>query len=192
MRDRGRVMVVWRKKRTEETDELIETETEGQLLGFETYAWQRERTGWAGDGWEGQRGVTGEEEKMTTAGQEYEIEEEEDGEEGRSVIPARESKGGRTESWGELPLRETERKKGRRRRSRRGEEGVFSRTGCHNGSWLLTLTLWTGLTHTAEDTGGGGIKEGHGRGRWGDEDGERRKVLMEGKLWEKGGGFTLN
>lgn len=29
------------------------------------------------DGWEGQRGVTGEEGKMTTAGPEHEIEEEE-------------------------------------------------------------------------------------------------------------------
>ena len=41
MRDRGRVMLVcvmWCKSREEETDELIETETEGQLLGFETYA----------------------------------------------------------------------------------------------------------------------------------------------------------
>lgn len=79
-----------RKRREEETHELMETETEGQLLGFETYAWQRERTGRAGDGWEGQRGVTGEEEKMTTAGREHEIEEEEDGEEGRSVIAVRE------------------------------------------------------------------------------------------------------
>lgn len=62
MRDRRRVMVmcaVWRKRREEETDELMETETEGQLLEFETYAWQRERTGSGGDGWEGQRGVTG-------------------------------------------------------------------------------------------------------------------------------------
>lgn len=58
--------MVWRERREEETDELMETETEGQLLGFETYAWQREGTGRAGDGWEGQRGVTGEEEKMTT------------------------------------------------------------------------------------------------------------------------------
>ncbi len=83
------IVVVWRKRRKEETDELIERETEGQLLGFETYAWQRERTGRAGDGWEDQRGVTGEEEKMTTAGREHETEEEEDGEEGRSVITVR-------------------------------------------------------------------------------------------------------
>lgn len=88
--DGGGVCVVWGKRREEETDELIETETEGQLLEFETYAWQRERTGRAGDGWEGQRGVTGEEGKMTTAGWEHEIEEEEDGEEGRSVIAVRE------------------------------------------------------------------------------------------------------
>lgn len=35
---------------------------------------------------------------------------------------------------GELPFRETEGKTGRRRRSGRGEEGVFTQTGCHNGS----------------------------------------------------------
>lgn len=46
--------------------------------------------GRVGDGWEGQRKVTGEEEKMTTAGREHEIEEEEDGEEGRKVITVRE------------------------------------------------------------------------------------------------------
>lgn len=34
---------------------------------------------------------------------------------------------------GELPFRETEGKTGRRR-SGRGEEGVFTQTGCHNGS----------------------------------------------------------
>lgn len=62
---------------------MIETETGRQLLEFETYAWQRERTGRAGDGQEGQHGVTGEEEKMTTAGRAQGIEEEEDGEEGR-------------------------------------------------------------------------------------------------------------
>lgn len=81
--------VVWHKGREEETDELMETETEGQLLEFETYAWQRERTGRAGDGWEGQHEVTGEEEKMTTAGQEHEIEEEEDGEVGRRAMAVR-------------------------------------------------------------------------------------------------------
>lgn len=75
-----------RVRREEETDELLETETEGQILGIETYAWQRERTGRASDGWEGQRGVTGEEEKMTTAGWEHEIDEEEDGEEGRRAL----------------------------------------------------------------------------------------------------------
>lgn len=91
MRDAGVcVCVLWRKRREEETDELIETETEGQLLGPETYAWQQERTGRAGDGWKGQRRVTGEEEKMTTAGWEHEIEEEEDGEEGTSAITVRE------------------------------------------------------------------------------------------------------
>lgn len=82
--------VVWPKRREEETDELMETETKGQLLEFETYAWQRERTGRVGDGWEGQCGVTGEDEKMTTAGQEHEIEEEKDGEEGRRMITVRE------------------------------------------------------------------------------------------------------
>lgn len=35
--------------RREETDELIETETGGQLLGLSTYAWDRERRGRAGD-----------------------------------------------------------------------------------------------------------------------------------------------
>lgn len=81
-------MCVGHKRREEETNELIETETEGQLLGFETYAWQRDKTGRAGDGWEGQRGVTGEEEKMTKAGREHEI--EEDGEGHRSLIRVRE------------------------------------------------------------------------------------------------------
>lgn len=62
MRDTGRVIVVCvvqHERKEEETDERIETETEGQLLRFETYACERERTGRAGDGWEGQRGVTG-------------------------------------------------------------------------------------------------------------------------------------
>ena len=44
MRDRGRVVVmggvVRRRMGKKETDELLETETEGQLLRFETYAWQ--------------------------------------------------------------------------------------------------------------------------------------------------------
>lgn len=85
------MVAVWRERREEETDELKETETEGQLLAVETYARQRERTGRAGDGWEGQRGVTGEEEKMTTAGREHEIEEEEDGGGGQGgAITARE------------------------------------------------------------------------------------------------------
>lgn len=49
----------------------------------------------------------------------------------------------------------------RRRRSRSVGEGVFTRTGCHNTSWLLTLTFWTGLTRPAEDAGGAGMKAGH-------------------------------
>lgn len=42
MRDGRKVMVmgVWHERRKKETDELLETETEGQLLGFETYARQ--------------------------------------------------------------------------------------------------------------------------------------------------------
>lgn len=78
----------------------METETEGQLLGFETYAWQRDGTGSAADGWEGQRRVTGEEEKMTKAERQHGIEEEEDGEEGRSLSPVRSKRGisERTES----------------------------------------------------------------------------------------------
>lgn len=39
--DEGRrKVVVWRKRKKEETGELIVTGTGGQLLGFETYAWQ--------------------------------------------------------------------------------------------------------------------------------------------------------
>lgn len=74
----------------EETDELIETETEGQLLGFETYAWQRERTGRAGDGWEGQHGVTGggrEDDNGWTGARDGGG--REDGEGGRGAITAR-------------------------------------------------------------------------------------------------------
>lgn len=92
----GGVCVAGRKRREEETDELIEMETEGQLLEFETYAWQREKTGRAGDGWEGQPGVTGEEGKMTTPGRVHEIEEEEDGAKGSGSligVRERESKG---------------------------------------------------------------------------------------------------
>ena len=115
----------------EETDELIETETEGQLLGFETYAWQRDRTGRAGDGWEDQREVTAEEGKMTIVGREHETEEEEDGEEDGSGIAVRESEGGRSELRGAASRRDRG-DKGQRRRSRKGEEGVFGQTGCHN------------------------------------------------------------
>lgn len=38
----------------EETEEVTPMDTDGQILASETYAWRREGTGRADDGWEGQ------------------------------------------------------------------------------------------------------------------------------------------
>lgn len=85
--DEGGVCEWWRR-REEETDEPIKSEREGQLLGFETYAWQWERTGSASDRREGQQGVTAKEAKATMAGLGRETEEVEGCEEGRNLITA--------------------------------------------------------------------------------------------------------
>jgi len=141
MRCRVWVMCVCVVEREEETDELIETETEGQPWGFETYARQPERTGGAADGWEGRRGVTGGEGKMTTG-----------------WMGARDRRGGgcRRGQEGEITARSERAVSWGWRRRRRVEEGAFAWTGCHNGSRLLILTLWTHLTHAAGHGGRGG------------------------------------
>lgn len=52
---------------------------------------------------------------------------------------------------------------GWRRRERHRVEGVFTQTSCHNRSWLLSLTVWTNLTHTSQDAEGRGFKRGGGK-----------------------------